>query len=31
MITDIPITNKDKEELNEILNKVQRNLTFKSE
>jgi rhodanese-related sulfurtransferase len=31
MITDIPITNKDKEELNEILNKIQRNLTFKSE
>ena len=31
MITDIPITNKDKEELNEILNKIQRNLIFKSE
>jgi DNA integrity scanning protein DisA with diadenylate cyclase activity len=31
MITDIPITNKDKEELMEILNRMQRNLTFKSE
>ena len=31
MSTDIPITNKDKEELMEILNRMQRNLTFKSE
>jgi len=31
MSTDIPITNKDKEELNKILNRIQMNLTFKSE
>ena len=31
MSTDIPITNKDKEELMEILNRMQINLTFKSE
>ena len=31
MSTDIPITNKDKEELMEILNRMQTNLTFKSE
>jgi hypothetical protein len=31
MSTDIPITNKDKEELMEILNRMQRNQTFKSE
>lgn len=31
MSTDIPFTNKDIDEMMEILNRMQRNLTFKSE